>query len=120
MSPPIPCQRCWGLTDQGKLSFMRFASDNALIGVASGLNLGFQYDQLYSSMPDSTQDYADSNVSPHFPNASRIWVSMWQQKTGERLDGAIALDPTTLSYLLAVAGPTTTPDGTVVNAGNVV
>jgi hypothetical protein len=45
---------------------------------------------------------------------------MWQRKTGQQLDGALALDPTTLSELLAVTGPATLPDGTTVSEGNVV
>ena len=36
---------------------------------------------------------------------------MWQHKTGEHLDGALALDPTALSYLLHATGPATLPDG---------
>jgi hypothetical protein len=36
------------------------------------------------------------------------------------LDGAITLDPTALSYLLAASGPATLPDGTSISADNVV
>jgi hypothetical protein len=45
---------------------------------------------------------------------------MWQHKTGERLDGALAVDPVVLSYLLAVTGPAQLPDGSTVGADNVV
>jgi hypothetical protein len=45
---------------------------------------------------------------------------MWKHKTGQQLYGAITLDPTALSYLLAATGPATLPDGTTVAADNVV
>ena len=45
---------------------------------------------------------------------------MWQRVSGQRIDGAIAADPTMLGYLLRVSGPATLPDGTQVAADNVV
>jgi hypothetical protein len=104
--------------DNGKLSFKRFESDSELCCVQSGLNLGHEFDVLWSGGP--SQLYANSNESPHFPYAAQIWTAMWQRKTGQRLDGAITLDPTTLGYLLAVTGPATLPDGQRVSADNVV
>ncbi len=106
--------------DHGKISFTRFESDGALTGTASGQHFGYDYDQLYSGVPGSTTDYLNSNPSPNFPYPAQIWLGMWKQKTGQQLDGAIAVDPTVLSYLLAVSGPTRLADGTTVNASNVV
>ena len=91
--------------DNGKLSFERFESDSELCCVQSGLDLGHEFDVLWSGGPPAL--YANSNESPHFPYAARIWTAMWQRKTGQHLDGAITLDPTTLGYLLAVTGPAT-------------
>jgi len=104
--------------DHGKLSFVRFESDTALAGENAGFDLGHEYDLLWPGGPANV--YANSNESPHFPYAARIWTAMWQRKTGQHLDGAIALDPTTLSYLLAVTGPAALPDGGTVDADNVV
>ncbi len=104
--------------DNGKLSFDRFESDTELCCVQSGLDLGHEFDVLWSGGPAGL--YANSNESPHFPYAARIWTAMWQRKTGQRLDGAITLDPTTLGYLLAVTGPATLPNGQQVTADNVV
>jgi hypothetical protein len=106
--------------DHGRLSFSRFANDNALNAVGSGLNFGFNFDQLYSSTPHPAGDYRQSTASPHFPYAARIWVAMWQRKTGQRLDGAMTLDPTALSYLLGVVGPAQLQDGSSITAQNVV
>jgi hypothetical protein len=104
--------------DHGRLSFTRFEPDNALNGVASDVRFGPDYDALWTGGP--TAVYVDSNMSPHFPYAARIWAAMWQRKTGQRLDGAIALDPTTLAYLLAVTGPAELADGGTVSASNIV
>ena len=54
---------------------------------------------------DPTGTYSNSDVSPNFPDAAAIWAAMWQKKSGEKITAAIALDPTALSYLLAVTGP---------------
>src|SRR6266567_681103 len=87
--------------------------------VTTTLDFGADYDAHYGKH-DSTVDYLDSNVSPHFPYAAQVWASMWQRKTGQKIDGAIAIDPTALSYLLAVTGPATLPDGSQITADNVV
>jgi hypothetical protein len=105
--------------DKGKLTFVRFENDAALDGVAAKVDFGPAYDQLYNGA-DTTTDYRNSNLSPNFPYAAQTWVSMWQQYSGEHLDGAMALDPTALSYLLKVTGPATMPDGSKVGADNVV
>lgn len=62
----------------------------------------------------------DSNVSPHFPYAAQVWTAMWRKYSGQRLDGAMAVDPSGLSYLLRVTGPAVLPDKTQVTAANVV
>jgi hypothetical protein len=45
---------------------------------------------------------------------------MWQKHTGQRLDGALAVDPSALSYLIGVTGPTTGRGNVRVDGGNVV
>jgi hypothetical protein len=105
--------------DHGKVRFSRFESDTKLRIVATGLDFGRDYDQLFGSY-EPTSVYVNSNASPHFPYAARIWAAMWEKVSGQRLDGALALDPTALSYLLGPTGPVTLRDGTVVDSGNVV
>jgi hypothetical protein len=103
----------------GRLSFGQFSSDIALLGATSDVALGDGYQRLYGNAATQTM-YVNSNLSPNFPDAARIWASMWQRKTGRQVDGAFALDPTALSYLLAVVGPAQLSDGSQVDAGNVV
>ncbi|MEU5844165.1 DUF4012 domain-containing protein [Rhodococcus sp. NPDC047139] len=83
------------------------------------IDLGPDFQRAYGhSRP--TQDFRNSNVSPHFPYAGQIWQSMWQQETGERVDGAIATDPVALSYVLDVVGDVTLAGGEKITAENVV
>jgi hypothetical protein len=109
----------------GTIKFERFESDAALLppgrdhAIATGLDFGKGYDALYGpSLPTTT--FVDSNVSPHFPYAAQIWAAMWTKVSGEKIDGAMAVDPTALSYFLAATGPTKLPNGGVINAANVV
>lgn len=103
----------------GVVKVDQFFSDSELDGVKVKVDYGPDFAQRYS-YEDPTGQYIWSDISPNFPYGAGIWAAMWQQKTGQRIDGALALDPTALSYLLGVTGPVTTADGTQVTAANVV
>jgi hypothetical protein len=105
--------------DHGTLKFTHFENDNALHHVQVHLDLGADFNARYGKTTP-TKNYGNSDWSPHFPDAARIWAAMWQKKSGEHVDGALAIDPTALSYLLKVTGPATMPDGERITAGNVV
>lgn len=81
------------------------------------LDFGPDYEALYG---DDAATWANANLSPHYPYAAQLWLKMWQDRTGERLDGVITTDPVTLSYLLEATGPITMDDGRVIDADNVV
>lgn len=104
--------------DNGKVTFTRFESDTYFTHVqARGLHLGLNYLNLFQT---AQEDYRDSDYSPNFPDAGQIWSSMWQQKTGQTLNGAMIIDPTALHYLLQVSGPAKLADGSSIDASNVV
>ncbi|WP_374968434.1 DUF4012 domain-containing protein [Terrabacter sp. BE26] len=106
--------------DGGKVSFERFGNDGDFDGVTvptKGLDADF-LDHYQGSAVDRV--FVNSTVSPHFPYAAQLMLRFWQAKTGERLDGAIATDPSALAMLLKVTGPTRLADGTQVSAANVV
>ena len=106
--------------DRGALRFNRFESDSELSGVhADDVDYGPDYAQLYRGA-GTTTIYGNANISPHFPYAAQTWISMWQRRSGQKVDGVIAVDPSGLSYLLAATGPATMPDGSQVTAANVV
>lgn len=47
----------------------------------------------------------DVNLTPDFPTAAVTAQSMWERKTGQRVDGVISIDPVVLSYILESTGP---------------
>ena len=79
--------------DHGALKMDTLASDRELeSGKSPGIDLGPEYAQQYAGY-SSTTLWSNANSSPHFPYAAQIWSSLWQQQTGRRIDGVIALDP---------------------------
>jgi hypothetical protein len=103
----------------GRIRFDDFHSDEELNGTTAKVELGPDYDALWRGS-GTESIYVNSNLSPHFPDAARIWTSMWEARTGRRVDGAVAVDPQVLSYLLSVTGPARLPDGSTVSADNIV
>jgi hypothetical protein len=102
----------------GRVSFDRFESDTALSKVRTGLDLGTEYGRRYRAA-DPVNTFSNSTISPDFSDAAQIWAAMWQKYSGQRIDGALAIDPTAISYLLGVTGPATLPDGSRVGAAEV-
>ncbi|OBB57170.1 hypothetical protein A5757_21370 [Mycobacterium sp. 852013-51886_SCH5428379] len=106
--------------ENGQPSVDTLAKNNDLLEQDfTPLDLGPDFDKLYGTAK-STIDIRNSNMSPHFPYAAQIWKSMWAQQTGAQVDGAIALDPVALSYILGAVGSITMGDGEVVTSENVV
>jgi hypothetical protein len=105
--------------DNGKPTVDTLGANTALDGASAEIDLGSEFNSQYGYTNPYT-DYRNSNLSAHFPNAAQIWKSMWEQKTGLKADGVIALDPIALSYMLGATGPITMPDGEIVNGDNVV
>jgi hypothetical protein len=104
----------------GRLTFSEFHNNSFLGGTAApSVDLPADYRRTYAGV-DVTSDFRDSDVSPDFPVVAKVWLAMWEAKTGDRLDGAIAADPTALSYLLNATGPAKLADGTEVSGDNVV
>ncbi|MBT2392549.1 DUF4012 domain-containing protein [Streptomyces sp. ISL-1] len=105
--------------DRGALELTHFGSDAEMVGARPEVDLGSEFAAMYGR-GDAVNTWANSNMSPHFPYAARIWSATWLYQSGERVDGVLALDPAALARLLAASGPALTADGTVVSADNVV
>ncbi|MFF5013619.1 DUF4012 domain-containing protein [Streptomyces sp. NPDC001165] len=105
--------------DRGRLSFERFGNNTEMETAKPDIDLGAEFNARYAGS-DPIHTWPNSNMSPHFPYAARIWAAAWRKHTGERVDGAIAVDPVTLSRLLRVTGPARMADGTELTADNVV
>ncbi len=103
----------------GKVTVDNLGPNTTLRAPTRPIDLGTDFDSNYAI----SRPYVDSrnaNISPHFPYAAQIWMSMWQQQSGERLDGALATDPIALSYLLKATGPITLTGGEQITGDNVV
>ncbi|CAM3593348.1 DUF4012 domain-containing protein [Smaragdicoccus niigatensis] len=103
----------------GNISIDRLAQNYDLGSVSQGIELGPEFDQLYGEM-EATSLWSNSNISPHFPYAAKIWRDMAQKNWKTNVDGVIAVDPVALSYVLAAIGEVTLPNGEKVTSQNVV
>lgn len=104
--------------DNGEFLVDEVANNLELVSAANGLDLGAEFDNLYRTY-ESDRNWLNSNMSPHLPYAGQIWQHLWQEQTGERVDGVITVDPGALAYMLGAVGPVTMPDGWIVSADNV-
>ncbi len=68
---------------------------------------------------DPSQEWRNLAMSPNFPANAELAAQMWKAKTGESVDGVIAIDPIGLKSLLEVSGPVVV-DGQLVTTDNVV
>jgi Protein of unknown function (DUF4012) len=105
--------------DRGKFALAQFGHDTEMLDVSPKVDLGAEFTTMYGHNK-VVDTWPNSNMSPHFPYAARIWSATWLGKSRERVDGVLSLDPGALARLLAASGPTRTTDGTVVAADNVV
>lgn len=106
--------------DNGKPTVDTLGQNTELFdGPFAPIDLGPEFVQQYG-FTNPFSDIRNSNQSPHFPYAAQIWKSMWEQQSGMKVDGAIAIDPVALSYILGATGPVTMPDGEVISKDNVV
>ncbi|MGW5094271.1 DUF4012 domain-containing protein [Streptomyces nodosus] len=104
---------------KGELALTEFGRDTDMAAARPKVDLGAEFTAMYAR-GDAVHTWPNSNMSPHFPYAARIWSAAWLAKSGQRVDGVLSLDPAALSGLLAAAGPARTTDGTLVTAHNVV
>ena len=65
-------------------------------------------------------DWRNIGLTPQFDVNGPLAARMYQAVTGQRVDGVMAVDVETLQQLLQVTGPVVLPDGTTLNAFNVV
>lgn len=66
-----------------------------------------------------TEEWRYLAMSPQFDVTGRLASEMWQAKTGESVDGVLALDPIALKALVKVSGPVQV-DGKQIDEGNLV
>ncbi|WP_349034873.1 DUF4012 domain-containing protein [Pseudarthrobacter sp. SORGH_AS 212] len=89
--------------EQGKLKLGKQSSATELGAMTPVLAVEAEQRQIFSSRIGKYMQ--DVNLTPDFPTAASTARAMWQQKTGERVDGVISIDPVAFSYLLGATGP---------------
>ncbi len=67
--------------------------------VIDGVKAPPSFEENYGSQY-ATRQVQQVNVSPNFPAVAEVFLRMYQQETGERLDGVIAMDPITLQQMM--------------------
>lgn len=60
----------------------------------------------------------DSGVIPNFELVANIWATAYAEKTGNQVDGVVAVTPSVVQDMLKIAGEITLSDGTVMNGNN--
>lgn len=65
------------------------------------------------------EEWRNLAVSPEFPVTAELAARMWKAKTGDSVDGVIAIDAIALEALVKASGPVDV-DGRRIDAGNVV
>jgi hypothetical protein len=105
--------------DNGKPSVDTLGQNRELDKAAASVDFGLDFTARYGSM-NATSDFRNANQTSHFPYAAQIWKSMWEQQFGMPLDGAMAIDPVALSYILGAVGPVVMADGETITKDNVV
>lgn len=94
--------------DQGKVSLGSQTSATELGAMSPTIQVEPEQRQVYSGRVGKYMQ--DVNLTPDFPTSASVAMAMWQQKTGESLDGVVSIDPVALSYLLGATGPVTLSD----------
>jgi hypothetical protein len=64
--------------------------------------------------------FQDVNFTPDFPRSARLVSRMYEQRTGQAVDGVVSVDPIALSHVLVGTGPVRTISGQTLTADNVV
>lgn len=62
----------------------------------------------------------DVTLTPRFDVSAELARAMWKQRFGQQVDGVLAIDPVTLSYILRATGPVQLPTGDTLTSDNAV
>lgn len=60
----------------------------------------------------------DVNATPDFARSGALAQAMWKQRTGQTVDGVVAIDPIALGYILGATGPIDAGSGITLSSAN--
>ncbi|KIA71907.1 hypothetical protein ANMWB30_34250 [Arthrobacter sp. MWB30] len=101
--------------DKGKLQLDSQTSATALGAFVPPVGVDDEQRTIYSARIGKFMQ--DVNLTPDFATSASTAVAMWEKSTGEKLDGALSLDPVALSFILDATGPVQITDPTVKEIG---
>jgi hypothetical protein len=103
--------------DDGAVTLGDLSSAGALGEFASPvLPLSPAEEVLYGSLLGTYMQ--DANYTPDFSRTGALAQAMWSERTGDTVDGVIAVDPVALSYVLAATGDVDTGAGITLTSEN--
>lgn len=94
--------------DKGKVSISAESSATELGVFNPPVSVDAEQQRIYTDRLGTFMQ--DVNFTPDFPTSATTALKMWEQKKGDRLDGAISIDPVALSYILDATGPVNLQD----------
>jgi hypothetical protein len=103
--------------DQGRITLGALSSANAL-GEFDSPPIPLSESEL--TLFDETMGTYLQNVTstPDFSRSGQLAKEMWQQSTGQAVDGVISLDPVATGYLLNATGPIDAGAGITLDSGS--
>jgi len=107
--------------DQGKITIIdQGGASSRKLGIFEPpvTQLTTQQRQAYTDRPATYPQ--DVNLTPDFPTAAALFTQMYQTRTGNHINGVMAIDPIALSYMLKGTAPIDVGDGVTVTSDNLV
>lgn len=101
----------------GKIELDEFSKVYDVMAEATSPELGVS-EQEISLFGGFMNVARDAGMDPDFTRVADIWATAYEEKTGVHVDGVISVTPAVVQDLLAIAGPITLSDGTVVDGTN--
>ncbi|MEW1940850.1 DUF4012 domain-containing protein [Pseudarthrobacter sp. NPDC080037] len=95
-------------SDKGRISLTAQGSAHDLGIFNPPISVDTEQQGIYSTRLGRFMQ--DVTLTPDFPTAAATASKMWEQRTGQKLDGAISMDPVALSYILEATGPVNLED----------
>ena len=106
--------------DKGKITIAAQGASSRTLGFFDPPVATLTKNQIKLYTPLMAQYPQDVNFTPDFPTAAPLFAEMYRQRSGQTVDGVLALDPVALSYTLKGAAPMEVGDGVTVTSDNLV
>ncbi len=91
--------------DQGRLTLERVGTNNDFRTAAEPVvDLGPEFSERYD-VEAARRFWSAAVLTPDWPSAAAIMAGLWEEQSGDEIDGAIGVDPIAMSEILSVTGP---------------